>query len=647
MTAKRAPQDPVSHTSSPTTPDAPAKPAARSNSDAATSQRASDSAEPRPPLSLGEVLEIVRDRGALTAQQSKEIEARAVTLKSRVLKDKVGSVRSQAAARYEASPAEIIAAAALPHPKHAHRRLDEDFVAECIAAHAGLRYQKLDPLKLDNNLISKTLSRPFVRRHVVLPVASDSEGLELAVSDPFDTALREMLTELLRRPIRYVVSSKRDILSIADRVFGFRDSVKRATSDLGDDSKAGQLVQLMELRSNEDLASSNDATVTAAVDYMLNYAFEQRASDIHLEPRQDDAVVRFRIDGILHDIEIVPRRVHSAITSRVKVLAGMNIAERRRPQDGRIKTQRGEREVELRVASMATAFGEKVVVRVFDPQVLCADLQDLGFSMREREQFEKWITSPNGLILVTGPTGSGKTTTLYSTLRYLAGPEINVTTVEDPIEMVDPRFCQIQVQEQIELSFASALRSILRQDPDVIMIGEIRDTETAQMAVQAALTGHLVFSTVHTRDAAGAVTRLMDLGIEPFLLSSVLRGVVAQRLIRRVCTHCGVDGFLTPEQVAALGIKVPVERRERLGVRWGEGCVECRHTGLHGRTGVFELLDVGTRVRDLIKGGLDANEIARAARIEGMESLRECAMRRLASGETTYEEVLRMTMEIA
>jgi general secretion pathway protein E len=602
--------------------------------------------EPRPPLSLQELTDILRKDEILNVQQAREIEARATTLRSRVLKEKVGSVRSQAAARYDVSPAEIVAAAALPHPKLQHKKLDEDTIAECVARAVGLPYQKIDPLRLDSDLITKTLSRPFVRRHSVIAVKSDAQSLTLAISDPFDTTLRETLADLIRQPLQYVVASKKDILAIADRVYGFRHSVKRATSDLGDGTPSGQLVQMMELRSTDELASSNDATVTSAVDYMLNYAFEQRASDIHLEPRQGDAVVRFRIDGILHDIEIVPLRVHAAITSRVKVLAGMNIAERRRPQDGRIKTQRADREVELRVASMATAFGEKVVVRVFDPQILVADLQDLGFTMKEREIYEKWVTSPSGLILVTGPTGSGKTTTLYSTLRYLAGPEINITTVEDPIEMVDPRFCQIQVQEAVQISFATALRSMLRQDPDIIMVGEVRDPETAQMAVQAALTGHLVFSTVHTRDAAGAITRLIDLDIEPFLLSSVLRGVVAQRLIRRVCTHCGVDGYLTPEQVSALGIKVPVERRERLGVRWGEGCVDCRHTGLYGRTGVFELLDIGQRVRDLIKSGQDAVEIGRAARIEGMESLRECALRKLAEGHTTYEEVLRMTMEI-
>jgi len=328
------------------------------------------------------------------------------------------------------------------------------------------------------------------------------------------------------------------------------------------------------------------------------------------------------------------------------VMAGMNIAERRKPQDGRIKTIRAEREVELRVSSMATAFGEKIVIRVFDPTVLLADIQELGLAAGERELYERWITSPNGLVLVTGPTGSGKTTSLYSTLRYLAGPEVNITTVEDPIELVDPRFCQVQVNPQIDVSFASALRAILRQDPDVIMVGEIRDRETAQMAIQAALTGHLVFSTVHTRNASGAVTRLVELGVEPFLLSSVLRGVMAQRLIRRICERCSVEGTLNADQVQALGLKVPVERRESLKVRWGEGCVECRHTGLYGRTGVFEMLDVGRRIRTLVNKGKDANEIAHAARIEGMEPLREAALRKLADGVTTYEEVVRLTADV-
>jgi len=600
----------------------------------------------RTALDLHELLELLVREKLLSPEGGGDIESRATTLRSRVLKERVGSVRSQAAARYDVSPAEIVSAASLPHPERSHRKLDEDAIAEALAKASGVPYLKIDPLRISSDLVTKTLSRPFARHHVVIPVARQGETVTLAVADPFDTALRESLENLLANPLAYVVSAKIDMLAVMDRVYGFRSKVSQAEREIGTVQRSGALVQLVQLRSNDELANTNDEHVIAAVDYLLNYAYEQRASDIHLEPRQDDAVIRFRIDGILHDIETLPISVHGAVTSRIKVLAGMNIAERRRPQDGRIKTRRADREVELRVSSMATAFGEKIVVRIFDPSVLLADLQELGFSDSERERFEKWITCPNGLILVTGPTGSGKTTTLYSTLRYLSGPEVNITTVEDPIEMVDPRFCQVQVKPQIDVTFATALRTILRQDPDIIMVGEIRDGETAQMAVQAALTGHLVFSTVHTRNAAGAVTRLVELGVEPFLLSSVLRGVMAQRLIRRICVRCGVEGALTPDQITALGLKVPAERRDRLRVRWGEGCVECRHTGLYGRVGVFEMLDIGRRVRALINNGRDANEIANAGRIEGMESLRDAALHKLADGVTPYEEVVRLAVDV-
>jgi len=601
-------------------------------------------ARPRPALGLDEVLELLVRESLIDEQTSREIDSRATTLRSRVLKERVGSVRSQAAARYEVSPAEIVAIAGLQHPSNPHRKITEDTVAEVLAKAAGATYLKIDPLKINNDLVAKTLSRAFAHRHAAIPVAKEGETLTLTVTDPFDTALRESLETLLPNPLRYVVAAKTDILAVIDRVYGFRSRVSEAHKELGP-GRTGALVQLVELKSETDLATKDDEHVIAAVEYLLNYAFEQRASDIHLEPRIDDAVIRFRIDGILHDIETLPLTVHGAVTSRVKVLAGMNIAERRRPQDGRIKTQRRKREVELRVSSMMTAFGEKVVIRVFDPSILLADVQDLGFTAEERELYEKWITCPNGLILVSGPTGSGKTTTLYSTLRYLSGPEINITTVEDPIEMVDPRFCQVQVTPLIDVTFSTALRTILRQDPDIIMVGEIRDSETAQMAVQAALTGHLVFSTVHTRNAAGAVTRMVELGVEPFLLSSVLRGVVAQRLIRRLCESCAVETYLNPDQTAALGLKVPVERRDTLKVRVGEGCVECRYTGLYGRSGVFEMLDVGKRVRALINDGKDANEINNAGRIEGMQSLRDAAVRKLAEGLTTFEEVIRVTAD--
>ncbi len=604
-----------------------------------------DRSELRPPLSLTELAELLVKAKLLTNSQANDIEARTMTLRSQVLKEKVGSVRSQAAARYDVSPAEIISAANHPHPTSPRRKLDEEAIAQVIAEASMYPYLKIDPLKLDNKLITSTLSRAYSHRHVVMPVRREGPLLELAITDPFDSALRESIESTLDGPVSYVVSSKKDILAILERVHGFRSKVDKASQELAPGGGQTALVELVELRSNEQLAASSDEHVIAAVDYLLKFAFDQRASDIHLEPKAGGASIRFRIDGILHEIESLPLSVHGAITSRIKVLARMDIAERRRPQDGRIKTHRGEQEVELRVSSMATAFGEKVVIRVFDPNVLLAELHELGFTPSERERFEGWITSPSGLILVTGPTGSGKTTSLYSTLRYLSGPEINITTVEDPIELIDARFCQVQVQRQIDVTFAHALRTILRQDPDIIMVGEIRDAETAAMAVQAALTGHLVFSTVHTRDAAGAITRLTELGVEPFLLSSVLRGVLAQRLVRKICANCGVDGRLTPDQVAALGIKVPVERREQLPVRSGQGCPECRHTGLYGRIGVFEMLDVGRRVQALIRDGRDANEIADAARIEGMKSLRECAIRRLAEGVTTFEEVIRITAD--
>src|SRR5262245_10228430 len=391
----------------------------------------------RPALGLEELLELLVQHQVLSEGQAREVAGRATTLRSSVLKERVGSVRSQAAARYDVSPAEIVAAARFPDPDPKQGKIDENSIAKVLAAAAGAPYLKIDPLSVDNDLVAKTLSRPFAHRHVVIPIAREKDAIVLAVTDPFDTALRDSLEQLIQAPLRYVVSAKCDIISIIERVYGFRSKVSQAEAQLGGGSRPGALVRLVELRSSAALAAtSNDEHVVAAVDYLLNYAFEQRASDLHLEPRAKDSVIRFRIDGILHDIETLPLPVHGAVVSRIKVLAGMNIAERRRPQDGRIKTQRSDREVELRVSSMATAFGEKIVVRVFDPNVLMTNLQDLGFTTGERERFEKWINCPHALILVTGPTGSGKTTTLYSTLRYLSGPEINITTVEDPIEMI-------------------------------------------------------------------------------------------------------------------------------------------------------------------------------------------------------------------
>ncbi len=615
---------------------------APSDSAAKLPAKAPPSGEPRAALSLSELVELLVRAKVLAPAHGKDIEARATMLRSRVLKDRVGSVRSQAAARYDVSAAEIVAAAGMPHAQKEHRKIDEDAIAQAIAADTGLRHVKIDPLKLDNALISKTFSRPFVRRHVVIPVALESEGLVIAVADPFDTTLRETLQDVLRKPFVYAITSKRDILAVSDRVFGLRSSIKQAVSELGDQSPTQALVQLVQLRSNEELATSNDEHVVAAVDFLLNYAFEQRASDIHLEPRSGDAAVRFRIDGILHDIESYPPAVHAAIVSRVKVMARMDIAERRRPQDGRIKTQRGTSEIELRVSSLPTAFGEKIVVRVLDPSILLADLQDLGFAAHERELYEKWITAPSGLILVTGPTGSGKTTTLYSTLKQLATPEVNVCTIEDPIEMIEPAFNQTQVQTAIDMGFAEGVRALMRQDPDIIMVGEIRDLETAEMAIQAALTGHLVFSTLHTNDAASAITRLADLGVPPYLISATVIGVLAQRLARTLCPACK-----QPDDSDATAMLAEVSKPWRLsgGVRMTKpvGCLECRHTGYRGRVGLYELMVLTPEAREHVHPSYDISALRQQALKDGMRPLRLAGAMKIAEGQTTIDEVLRAT----
>jgi general secretion pathway protein E len=374
---------------------------------------------------------------------------------------------------------------------------------------------------------------------------------------------------------------------------------------------------------------------------MLQHSYDTRASDIHIEPKRDVGLIRFRIDGVLHDIQTIPKVVHRAVVSRIKTMSRLDIAEKRRPQDGRVKTTRDDIEVELRVSTLPVAFGEKLVMRIFDPEVLMQDLSTLGFYADELDLFNDFITRPHGIILVTGPTGSGKTTTLYSALKTIANRELNVTTIEDPIEMVYEEFNQTAVQNKVGITFAGAMRHILRQDPDVIMVGEIRDTETAQYAIQAALTGHLVFSTLHTNDAASAITRMHDLGIERFLISSTLIGSMAQRLVRKVCPHCATDHLLTEGEIRTLHLSVPQGKRAR--ARIGKGCVECRGTGYLGRSGIFEILSVDDNVKQMIVDDEEARIIAREAVRRGMRTLRQSGLRKLAEGITTFEELVRVT----
>jgi general secretion pathway protein E len=462
----------------------------------------------------------------------------------------------------------------------------------------------------------------------------------VACADPNDIEGIDSFRRIAERDLELVVASEPDILRAITEFYGLRHSVKRAERDLSGGIDLGNLEALVQLKDAKEIESS-DQHIVNAVEFMLQHAYDTRSSDIHVEPKRDFSLIRFRIDGVLHDIQTMPKLVHRAVVSRIKTMARMDIAEKRRPQDGRVKTSRSGEEVELRVSTLPVGFGEKMVIRIFDPTLLMQDLGDIGFYPDELDLFNDFITRPHGIVLLTGPTGSGKTTTLYSALKQIAGRELNVTTIEDPIEMVYEDFNQVAVNPKAGMTFATSLRHVLRQDPDIIMVGEIRDSETAEYAVQAALTGHLVFSTLHTNDAPSAITRMADLDIEPFLISSTLVGAVAQRLVRKVCPHCAQDSHLTPTEVDALRLAVP--RGKRVKVKVGEGCFECRGTGFLGRTAVFEILPVDDAIRPLVLTGADSSHIKRDAVQAGMRTLRQSALRKLAEGVTSFEEVVRVT----
>jgi len=585
-------------------------------------------------------LESLIRSGLLTIPQAQEVLAKEAAARARVLKavDSAG----KEAVRYDVSPVEIIAAFQIPHPDGRGLTLDQDLISEAVAQAAGLGYRKIDPLKLEMSLATRTVSKPYAEKHVILPLERGAQNkLMVSVANPFDTELFENLRNLIGQPIEPVLSAKQDILKSIAEVYGFKRTLAKAADDFSGPSQISNFEQLVKLSSTQELEGS-EKPIVQAVEYLLRYAFDNRASDIHIEPKRDTSAVRLRIDGVLHTVYTLPAGVHPPIVSRVKTLSRMDISEKRRPQDGRIKTERDGREIELRVSTLPTAFGEKVVMRIFDPETLVQDIAQLGFDPSEKEVFESWIDQPHGLILVTGPTGSGKTTTLYSALKAVAGPDVNVTTIEDPIEMVWDAFNQVQVQPKLGLDFANALRHILRQDPDIIMVGEIRDAETAENAIQSALTGHLVLSTLHTNDAVGAVDRLKDLEVAPFLLASSLVGIMAQRLLRRVCSACAQETMLTPDELSALRVPIPLLPGGVQLLR-GAGCVRCRGTGYYGRIGVFEILDVDQRVRQLVAQDSPLDQIVQVARSRGLRTLREAAVKKLAEGVTSFDEVMRMT----
>ena len=521
--------------------------------------------------------------------------------------------------------------------------LDEETIYQTLAKSWKMPFYRIDPLKLDLNVVTNTIPRSFAMKHLVLPIDVKNGMLTVAMADPFNLEVLDDIGMASKLRVQVVVSPKSDIIKLINEFFGFKRSIVAAQDQFGGSTvDLGNLEQYVRLRAADELPS-NDQHIVNAVNHLFLYAFDQKASDIHIEPKRDACMVRMRIDGVLHSIYKLPKAVHSAIISRIKNLARMDMAEKRRPQDGRIKTDKGDVEVEIRVSTVPVAFGEKVVMRIMDPDILFRDLPELGFSSIDLERFQQLIAMPHGIILVCGPTGSGKSTTLYSTLSKINSPDINIVTVEDPIEMIHESFNQIGVQSSIGISFGSILRNVLRQDPDVIMIGEMRDLATAENATQAALTGHLVLSTLHTNDAPSAIMRLLDLGLPHFLIQATLVGVLAQRLVRKICTYCKEPFEMDSEELKTLGLEV--NRSGSLTLFRGKGCEKCRGTGYLGRTCVLELMQYSESIRRLTLDAADMTLIRNKAREEGMRTLRESAMDKFFQGITTYQEVLRVTWE--
>ncbi|MEJ8321156.1 GspE/PulE family protein [Pseudomonas oryzihabitans] len=539
-------------------------------------------------------------------------------------------------------PLEFLAAQSVDDLSRPGRKLDLDSLTRWLAEYSGQPFYRIDPLKVDVASVTPLMSYAFAQRNKILAVAVSPDEVTVASAQPFVHSWESNLTHVLQRPIKRVVASPADITRYTQEFFRLARSVTGASAVEQKTSGVGNFEQLVNLGAADGEPDANDAHIVNIVDWLFQYAFQQRASDIHVEPRREQGAVRFRIDGVLHTVYQFPAQVTLAVVSRIKNLGRMNVAEKRKPQDGRIKTRMaGEKEVELRLSTMPTAFGEKLVMRIFDPDVLLKSFDQLGFSADDLRRWAGMTGQPNGIILVTGPTGSGKTTTLYTTLKQLATPEVNVCTIEDPIEMVEDAFNQMQVQPNIEVTFASGVRALMRQDPDIIMIGEIRDLETAEMAIQAALTGHLVLSTLHTNDAPSSVSRLIELGVPYYLIRATVLGVMAQRLVRTLCPACKTPTELDP--AAWQELTKPWNAPLPTGAMQPVGCPECRDTGYRGRAGVYEILTLSDSLRELVTADTDITALRRQAFKEGMRSLRLSGAQKIAAGFTTVEEVLRVT----
>ncbi len=544
-------------------------------------------------------------------------------------------------ARLDIHPLVIIAEREWPDQQAAGKLLTLDVLLQWLASRSELPFFRIDPLKVDVTAVTAVTSSAYASRHKILPVEVNEREVVIATAEPYVRSWETELAHVTGLEIKRVLASPLDITRYLGELYSVSHSIQRAT--LGkDDNIPGisNLEQLVELGRSGRL-DANDHDVVQIVDWLLQFAFDQRASDIHMEPRREKGNIRFRIDGVLHLVNEMPSPVMTAVSSRIKVLGRMDVVEKRRPQDGRIKTKMPDgHEIELRLSTMPTAFGEKLVLRIFDPDVLVKDFSALGFSERDIKGWKQMIAQPHGIVLVTGPTGSGKTTTLYSSLKQLAQPEVNVCTVEDPIEMVEPRFNQMQVQQNIGLNFASGIRTLLRQDPDIIMVGEIRDKETAEMAIQAALTGHLVLSTLHTNDAAAAIPRLREIGIPAYLLNATVLGVMAQRLTRQLCPDCKQP--TTIDEDVWKSMTAPWKLNGEGAFFKAVGCEKCRNTGYRGRIGLYEMMKMTPGLRANIGPDSDANAIRAAAIKEGMIQLRLSGAQKIAQGLTTVEEVIKV-----
>ncbi len=594
-------------------------------------------------LGLTQVCEILLRQKLITKEQKNSIQLKEKSQKNKL--SKLNKFKNSGTSEFsykDILPSDIITDLKISNAKTGDGFLTEETIMRAVADMLSIPFKKIDPLELDLEIVTKTVSKAFAVKNLAVPIEIKDNELKVAMADPLDSEVLDDIKKVQKLKVMPVISTKSDIIKTINEFYGFTHSVNKAEKELVTSIiDIGNLEQYSELGNRGEIEST-DKHIQNAVDHLFSHALEQRASDIHIEPKRDKSIVRIRIDGVLHITYTMPMVVHNAVISRLKSMSRLNIAEKRRPQDGRTKLKTMDRDIEIRVSTIPVAFGEKAVMRVLNPDILFQDLENLGFLAPDLIHYRKFLDKSHGIILVTGPTGSGKTTTLYSSLKTLASPELNITTVEDPIEMVNEDFNQIAVQPAIDVTFASILKNILRQDPDIIMIGEIRDQETARNAIQAALTGHLVLSTLHTNDAASAVTRLMDLGIEPFLISSTLLGIIAQRLVRKICPHCEEIFTLEREDLKNLGFTLPDKtEKNAINLKKGKGCRHCRETGYRGREGIFEVLNVTEEIKQHINLKEPPSTIKKTAQKQGMLLLRENAVTKILKGKTTYNEVLR------